>query len=249
MRSEWISPVGVDEVGVNFPVLFLSGFPLFLFTSAFLGEALLVPICFSSLSFLFWGGGGDWVLSALFLKSKVLVFFRVWSFNMHAPYILSADDLGDFLEFCRRSFLANRSFSAKIGAFSGPTGAFSGPIRTNSSAPHSHGEEQKLPRKGPFWPNWRLLAGQARRLQGPIWISPIGFEMAPNPHFDRFWGRFSAMPLPKDPTVLKYYDIVNLLGIVNLLSHNDLPWGLPLRWHNFLGFAGISPLEGGLTPQ
>ena len=28
-------------------------------------------------------------------KSKVLVFFRVWSFNMHAPYILSAHDLGD----------------------------------------------------------------------------------------------------------------------------------------------------------
>ena len=28
-------------------------------------------------------------------KSKALVFFRVWSFNMHAPYILSADDLGD----------------------------------------------------------------------------------------------------------------------------------------------------------
>ena len=29
-------------------------------------------------------------------KSKALVFCRVWSFNMHAPYILSADDLGDF---------------------------------------------------------------------------------------------------------------------------------------------------------
>ena len=29
-------------------------------------------------------------------KSKVLVFFRVCSFNMPAPYILSGDDLGDF---------------------------------------------------------------------------------------------------------------------------------------------------------
>ena len=29
-------------------------------------------------------------------KSKVLVFVMVWSFNMHAPYILSTDDLGDF---------------------------------------------------------------------------------------------------------------------------------------------------------
>ena len=29
-------------------------------------------------------------------KSKVLVFFWVWSFNVHAPYILSADDLDDF---------------------------------------------------------------------------------------------------------------------------------------------------------
>ena len=29
-------------------------------------------------------------------KSRVLVFFWVWSFNMHAPYILSADDLGHF---------------------------------------------------------------------------------------------------------------------------------------------------------
>ena len=35
----------------------------------------------------FWGLSG---------KSKVLVFFMVWSFNLHAPYILSADDLGDF---------------------------------------------------------------------------------------------------------------------------------------------------------
>ena len=29
-------------------------------------------------------------------ESKVLVFFWVWPFNMHAPYILSADDLDDF---------------------------------------------------------------------------------------------------------------------------------------------------------
>ena len=29
-------------------------------------------------------------------ESKVLVFFRVWPFNMHVPYILSADDLDDF---------------------------------------------------------------------------------------------------------------------------------------------------------
>ena len=29
-------------------------------------------------------------------KSKVLVFFRVCSFNMHAPYMLSPADLGDF---------------------------------------------------------------------------------------------------------------------------------------------------------
>ena len=29
-------------------------------------------------------------------KSQVLVSFRFWSFNMHAAYILSADDLGDF---------------------------------------------------------------------------------------------------------------------------------------------------------
>ena len=29
-------------------------------------------------------------------RFKVLAFFRVWSFNVHAPYILSADDLGDF---------------------------------------------------------------------------------------------------------------------------------------------------------
>ena len=38
-----------------------------------------------------------------------------------------------------------------IGAFRGRSDRF---LRT---APHSHGEEQKLPRKGPFWPNWRLL--------------------------------------------------------------------------------------------
>ena len=35
-------------------------------------------------------------------KSIVLVFFRVWSFNLHAPYILSADDLGDFAGICRK---------------------------------------------------------------------------------------------------------------------------------------------------
>ena len=29
-------------------------------------------------------------------EGKVLVFFWVWPFNMHAPYILSADDLGHF---------------------------------------------------------------------------------------------------------------------------------------------------------
>ena len=44
-----------------------------------------------------------WLFSTCFFfffrlsgKSKVLVFFWVWSFNMHAPYILSADDLGHF---------------------------------------------------------------------------------------------------------------------------------------------------------
>ena len=34
--------------------------------------------------------------SAISENSKVLVVFRVWSFNLRAPYILSADDLGNF---------------------------------------------------------------------------------------------------------------------------------------------------------
>ena len=30
------------------------------------------------------------------ISARMVVFFRVCSFNVHAPYILSADDLGDF---------------------------------------------------------------------------------------------------------------------------------------------------------
>ena len=65
-----------------------------------------------------------------------------------------------FREIGQKSFLEKRAFSVQLGAFSGPIGAFSGLIGTNSSAPHSHGEEQKFPRKGLFGPDWRLL-GQA----------------------------------------------------------------------------------------
>ena len=36
-----------------------------------------------------------------------------------------------------------------------------------SSAPHTHGEAQKLPWKGPFWPDWRLL-GQAHVCRAPL---------------------------------------------------------------------------------
>ena len=45
----------------------------------------------------------------------------------------------------QKIILKNRSFSGTIGAFLGP---------------HSKGEEPKLARKGPLWPDWRLL-GQA----------------------------------------------------------------------------------------
>ena len=46
--------------------------------------------------------------------------------------------------------------------------------RKSGTAPHSNGEEQKLPRKGPFWPNWRL-SGQA-----PVWIfTLIGYPQNP----------------------------------------------------------------------
>ena len=43
-------------------------------------------------------------------RSKLLVLFLgVGSFNMHAPYILSADDLGDrSLEFCRKPYILER---------------------------------------------------------------------------------------------------------------------------------------------
>ena len=44
-------------------------------------------------------------------ESKVLVFSRVWPFNMHAPYILSADDLDDFSWIYRKpSILAADDF-------------------------------------------------------------------------------------------------------------------------------------------
>ena len=50
-----------------------------------------------------------------------------------------------------KSFLQNWALSGLFGAFPGCVGAFSGPIGTNSSAPHGHGEERKLPRaKPPF---------------------------------------------------------------------------------------------------
>ena len=68
----------------------------------------------------------------------------------------------------QQSLRANRAFSRLSGAFSGPIGAFSGPIGTNSSAPHSPGEEQKLPRKGPFGP---IGAFRAKPPFAPVWIS------------------------------------------------------------------------------
>ena len=48
----------------------------------------------------------------------------------------------------------------KLGPLRGRSGPFRG--RSGPIPPHptATGEEQKLPRKGPFWPNWRL-SGQA----------------------------------------------------------------------------------------
>ena len=59
-------------------------------------------------------------------------------------------------------------FRGKLGPFqsrSGPIQGRSGPIFLRAPQPCT-GEEQKLPRKGPFWPNWRL-SGRGPRLLSP----------------------------------------------------------------------------------
>ena len=69
------------------------------------------------------------------------------------------------------SFLENRAFSGQIGAFPGPVGSlFLGADQDQFLRTHSHGEEQELPQKGPFWPNWHL-SGQAPVCLAPVWIS------------------------------------------------------------------------------
>ena len=62
-------------------------------------------------------------------KSKVLVFVRVWSFNVHPPYILSTDALGDFSGMLWETLYIGGHRFLCFSECSWPTvGHFSGPV-------------------------------------------------------------------------------------------------------------------------
>ena len=111
--------------------------------------------------------------------------------------------------------------SWEIGPFRGKLGPFQFRGRLGPIPPHptATGEEQKLPRKGPFWPNWRL-SGQAPRLLSPRldFSAPCLFfqeklsKSLPKPRFSKPIFSHSAGPTKLDRPYRKQLRFLGLSG-------------------------------------
>ena len=77
-------------------------------------------------------------------------------------------------------------------------------------------------------------------LKVPEFPDPSRFETLGTPS-----SAFSQSPTQRTLPYQKYYAIVNLLCVVNLLSHTDLLWPPPCADTIFLGFSGAFPLKEG----